>query len=87
MTGKTIAYYQVFEKLGQDGMGEVYRAADTSSGARVRSLRGIGVMREGDRSGARSWAGAQPRGHKLQSFRNRRRLERMEGSSFTSSKG
>jgi len=29
MIGRQLAHYQVLEKLGQGGMGEAYRAADT----------------------------------------------------------
>ncbi len=42
MIGKTLSHYKVLEKIGQGGMGEVYRAEETnrSRDVAVRIIRG-----------------------------------------------
>ena len=39
MTGQTISHYRITEKLGEGGMGVVYRTNDVKVGARLKLLR------------------------------------------------
>jgi eukaryotic-like serine/threonine-protein kinase len=63
MTGQTIAHYQITSKLGQGGMGAVYRATDTKLDREVTMKTLPGVLADDPlrrTSFTLRWNGAKP---------------------------
>ena len=56
MIGKTLSHYKVLEKIGQGGMGEVYRAEDTNLDREV-AIKVLPEQFTQDRSGLRGLNG------------------------------
>ena len=57
MIGKTLAHYQVLDKLGAGGMGEVYRATDTNLKRQVA----IKVLPQDVAADPSAWLGSNAR--------------------------